>query len=212
MEERGWTRVARGLVSIVVLACAVMGTAQNCMADLQDSLVKYRATKIDPKGLERIRRYDHLIRYFCSFSYIVPNRKVDPDFIRALILAESSGIARAKSAKNALGLGQILYPTGVLAAKELAAMDLDFSYVKKKRLARLAPKDLYDPAVNILLTCYLIAKYNVKFAGRLDLVVSAWNAGENTPSLKKGNHAPYAETEDLIGKVNGYFLYLRKND
>lgn len=53
-----------------------------------------------------------------------------------------------------------------------------------------------------------MAKYNYKFDGKLELVVSAWNAGENIPSLSRGRHAPYLETENLIGKINAYYLYL----
>jgi soluble lytic murein transglycosylase-like protein len=80
--------------------------------------------------------------------------------------------------------------------------------VPKSQLKDISRKDLFDPAVNILLTCYLLAKYNYMFDGRLELVLSAWNAGENTDSLVAGKHAPYIETKDLIGKVNGYYLYL----
>ena len=75
----------------------------------------------------------------------------------------------------------------------------------------MSQNDLFDPAINILLTCYLVAKYNYKFDGKLDLVVSAWNAGENTDSLNYGLHAPYQETENLIGKINAYYIYLLKN-
>ncbi len=75
-------------------------------------------------------------------------------------------------------------------------------------LKNFKEEDLFDPATNILLTCYLISKYNFRYDGKLDLVISAWNAGENIDSLKVGKPAPYSETHNLIGKVNGYYLYL----
>jgi soluble lytic murein transglycosylase-like protein len=78
-------------------------------------------------------------------------------------------------------------------------------------LKNLQPDDLFDPAVNILLACYLISRYNHRFKGRLDLVITAWNAGENTNSLSQGRHAPYQETENLIGKVNAYYVYLLRH-
>jgi len=62
--------------------------------------------------------------------------------------------------------------------------------------------------MNILLTCYLISKYNYKFKGKLELVLTAWNAGENQKELAKGRVAPYLETQDLIGKVNSYYIDL----
>lgn len=158
--------------------------------------------------LERIEQYNYLIDYFTSFSYFKPRYKVSGDFIRALILAESGGNQHAVSSKNAYGLGQIILTTGRMAAKELSTSDTLFRYIDRETLNNLQREDLFDPAINILLTCYLIAKYNHKFDGRLDLVVSAWNAGENTRSLSQGQHAPYSETKELIGRVNGYYLYL----
>lgn len=180
-------------------------------ASLHQSVTKYRGSEVNQKSIERLHEFDHLIRYFSGFSYFVPNHKVSADFVRALILAESSANPRAVSNKNALGLGQILLTTGQEAGRVLANSSVKFRYVKKSTLRNLKRRDLFDPAVNILITCYLIAKYNAKFDGKLDLVVSAWNAGENTKSLKKGKHAPYRETEDLIGKVNAYYVYLLRH-
>ena len=180
-------------------------------AGLHSSVTKYQNSEVKEISIERLKKYDHLIRYFSDFSYFKPNHKVSADFVRALILAESSGNPRAVSNKNALGLGQILVTTGQEAALVLAKSKTQFRYVNKKTLRNLKRADLFDPAVNILITCYLIAKYNHRFDGKLDLVVSAWNAGENTSSLKNGKHAPYRETEDLIGKVNAYYVYLLKN-
>ena len=195
-------------IIILVLLCFF---SVNGFASLHGSVTKYRNSEVSQTGIHRLKQYDHLIRYFSNFSYFVPNHKVSADFVRALILAESSGNSRAVSNKNALGLGQILITTGQEAAQVLANSKTKFRYVKKQRLQNLKRSDLFDPAINILITCYLIAKYNAKFDGKLDLVVSAWNAGENTKSLKNGKHAPYRETEDLIGKVNAYYVYLLRN-
>lgn len=178
---------------------------------LHNSIKKYEDNRISHAQLEKISRYDHLIRYFTGFSYFLPGNKISPDFIRALILAESGASHDAVSIDNALGLGQILLSTGRSAAAQLAQSKVHFRYVAKERLRNLRQEDLFDPAINILLTVYLVAKYNYKFDGKLELVVSAWNAGENTESLSHGRHAPYQETENLIGKINGYYVYLLKH-
>jgi soluble lytic murein transglycosylase-like protein len=180
-------------------------------SSLHTSINKYKNNHINHYQLQKISRYDHLIRYFTGFSYFIPKNKISPDFIRALILAESGASADAVSSENALGLGQILLSTGKDAAAQLAQSKVHFRYVSKERLRNLRAEDLFDPAINILLTCYLIAKYNYKFDGKLELVVSAWNAGENTKSLSYGKHAPYQETENLIGKINAYYVYLLKH-
>lgn len=197
------------LALVVVLAFQIM--TASALASLYGSVSKYKNSEVSKVSIQRLKQYDYLIRYFCSFDYFKPNHKVSADFVRALILAESSANHLAVSNKNALGLGQILITTGQETAIKLFKSKTHFRYVSKQTLQHLTREDLLDPAVNILITCYLIAKYNAKFAGKLDLVVSAWNAGENTKSLKNGKHAPYKETEDLIGKVNAYYVYLLRN-
>jgi soluble lytic murein transglycosylase-like protein len=178
---------------------------------LRASVERFSDSEVSSKNLEKLTAYDDYISYFSGISYFQRRHKVSPDFVRALILAESGANPMAISEKNARGLGQILYPTGVQAGKELSSSFPPFRHVSHRTLSNLREQDLFDPAVNILLTCYLIAKYNYMYSGRLDLVVSAWNAGEYTESLKIGRHAPYKETEELIGKINAYYLYLLKN-
>lgn len=195
------------LLIVVVLLPAANASGGN----LYSSVSKYQDSSVHRKSIEKLIRYDHLITYFSGFGYFHPKHRVSPDFIRALILAESNANPKAVSSKNALGLAQILFTTGQQAARELAGSHPPFRYVPQEKLQNLQEDDLFDPAVNILITCYLVAKYNFKFDGRLDLVVSAWNAGEYTKSLSRKSHAPYPETEDLIGKVNAYYVYLLNN-
>ena len=171
---------------------------------------KYNNVEISRQELENLDDYQELIEYFCDFAFFEPRHKVNPDFIRALILAESAVNPKAVSHKNARGLGQILPETGRIAARELYDRQTDFAYVSRAKLKNIEPADLHDPAMNILLTCYLISKYNYHYDGQLQLVVSAWNAGVNAID---GNQPPdYRETLDLIGKINGYFKYLLKQN
>ncbi len=179
-------------------------------ASLAHYVNKYKMIKISREQEKRLARYNYLINYFCKFSYFQPHHKVNPDFVRALILAESNGDPAARSNKDARGLTQITYATGKQAAMALAWKPVYFRYVSKKTLQNLRPADLYNPAVNILLACYLIAKYNYQYQGKLDLVVSAWNAGEY--SVVGDRPAQYKETLNHIGKVNGYFIYLLKKN
>ncbi len=196
--------------TFLLLILFSFSVATKSYGSLQNSVVKFQHIKIIRQDIEKLAQFDEYIRYFSDFSYFLPKHKVSADFVRALILAESGANPQAVSEKNARGLGQILFPTGSQAGKELAKSLTSFRHVSKHTLNSLREEDLFDPAINILLTCYLIAKYNYKFEGRLDLVVSAWNAGENTESLNIGQHAPYRETEDLIGKINAYYIYLLK--
>lgn len=171
-------------------------------------LRKYLRVELSGSQRATISTHEQLIGYFTSLSYFRPGYKVNPDFVRALMLAESGGDQFAVSPKNALGLCQLLYPTARDAARELLATGIRVRFVSERRLRGLQPIDLFDPAVNILLTCYLIAKYNHAYNGRLDLVVAAWNAGQG--SILNGRPPKYPETLELIGKVNGYLLAFRK--
>jgi len=203
--------VQRVVFQGIIISIILLYFTGNAFCSLHGSVTKYKDSEVSQTSIQKLKQYDHLVRYFSGFSYFVPDHKVSADFVRALILAESSANHLAVSSKNALGLGQILVTTGQEAAQVLSQSNTQFRYVSKNTLRNFKRKDLFDPAVNILITCYLISKYNAKFEGKLDLVVSAWNAGENTKSLKNGKHAPYRETEDLIGKVNAYYVYLLRN-
>jgi len=191
-----------------ICACTVLFAPVSGHSELTNSVNKYKNVNLSSERLNKIGRYNGLIEYFAGFTFFQPRHKVSPDFIRALILAESDANPRAISRKNAIGLGQIIASTGIEAGVELSKGTVDFRNVSRVRLSKLDEQDLFDPEVNILLTCYLIAKYNYKFNGQLALVLSAWNAGENIKELKQGQYAPYQETHELIGKVNGYYLCL----
>lgn len=185
-----------------------LGVPPSHASSLKNSINKYKDSGVTSQTLKSLAPYNKLINYYSQFTFFRANHKVSPDFIRALIIAESSVNPRAVSSKGAMGLGQIMYTTGKEAAKELSQSKYKFSYINHKKLAHLQEEDLFDPAVNILLTCYLISKYNYKFDGKLELVLSAWNAGENHKELRDGQHVPYKETVNLIGKINGYYIDL----
>ncbi len=190
------------LVILIVWAVSVEGNAA-------DSVVKDERLDVTQLQLDRITEYNQLIEYFCSLPYLPNGIEIHPDFIRALILAESNGDYSAISSRNARGLTQIVYTTGKSAAERLIRnhhINVDrLEYVDTSRLEQLTSYDLHDPAINILLACSLISRYNHDYNGQLDLVVAAWNAGPG--SIVDGRSPQYTETVHLIGKVNGLFRY-----
>ena len=190
---------------------SIISVPAICCAEVIEFVEKYHNIEVNPHDLQKIKKYEHLITYFTGFAYFKPHHLVSPEFIKELILAESSANPEAQSSKDARGLGQLTYATAREAASRLIQTGVNFKYIDEDRLRNLRPGDLYDPAINILLSSFLIAKYNYKFNGRIELVLTAWNAGENTDSLKNNAPAGYIETENLIGKVNGYYLYFINN-
>lgn len=202
----------RLITRAVFLAIVITGIscAKIPAASLDHFVQKYKNIEVPSQRLKDLENYQEIIQYFCDFAFFQPRHKVNPDFIRALILAESEVDPKAISHKNARGLGQILPETGRIAGRELYGRNTDFNYIERSKLKDITPADLHDPAINILLTCYLISKYNYQYDGKLQLVVSAWNAGEN--AINNNEPPDYRETLDLIGKINGYFKYLLRRE
>ena len=164
---------------------------------------------LEPTREQRIRLY-HLepyIRYFTALEYGEDRTRVPASYIRALILSESSADRFALSHAGARGLTQILPATGRMASGRLSVEDFDFRYIDERRLHDLDPDMLYDPAVNILIACYLNARYSARWSGRPDLMAAAWNAGPGAV-LKHGNRLPpYAETQAFVQRVLAYKAY-----
>ena len=204
-----WKYLARRFAWIAFLI--IMVNVSHASGSLEKYVDQYRDAEVPLSLQKKFRPHSRLIRYFTSLAYLKPRHVVDVDFLKALIIAESGVDPMARSVKDARGLTQLTYPTALSAAEELVATGYKFRHVKHEQLRNLTPDDLYDPAINLLIACYLLAKYNLKYEGRLDLVVAAWNAGEH--SIKNSSPPRYRETLDLIGKVNGYYLsLLRQNN
>jgi soluble lytic murein transglycosylase len=203
--------------SLILHLCnTVPGLAQfNASANLLasrsfglDDYLRKMAHEVPSNAVKRrVFQYNHLIEYFTSFEYTRAGVRVSPNFIRALISAESAGNPHAVSNKNAVGLTQITYETGRAAARELYSFNFDFQHVDENRLRDLTYEDLFDPAINILICTYLIDKYNRDFGDNLASTVSAWNAGPATVAMFKTGYAPYDETMTLIARVNYYYLH-----
>jgi soluble lytic murein transglycosylase-like protein len=156
--------------------------------------------------LQRLHNLEPYIRYFSSLTY--DGARVSPDYIRALILTESGGDRWAKSNKGARGLTQIIPSTGHHAAKGLLEVGYDFLYVDESALEAFEAGDLFDPAINILMACYLSATYHAKYEGSTELVVSAWNAGPGAVRRYGNKPPPYPETQAMITRLTGYISFL----
>jgi soluble lytic murein transglycosylase-like protein len=176
---------------------------------LQDYLERH-SHEVPPRStVQRVKKYDDMILYFSSLSFSRPGVKVNPNFLRALMSAESAGDPYAVSNKNAIGLTQITPETGKIAARALYEMNYDFKFVDEEKLADLQPSDLFDPAINLLICTYLMDKYNQAYGDNLALTVSAWNAGPGAVRQYRG-YPPYDETLTLIARVNYYYLHYQK--
>ena len=162
-----------------------------------------------PAVQQRLTRYDPLIEYFTGLSFTRPGITVNTSFVRALVSAESAAEPTAVSSKGAVGLMQIMPATARPAAKALFATGYDFRYVDERQLENVTAEDLKTPAINLLIGCYLLDRYNQRFGNDLAKTVSAWNAGPQAVDRHRGA-PPYRETLELIGRVNAYYVFYNR--
>ncbi len=200
----GTTAVAAFAVAVALLASGVTATEASVSTTRQHVIQPTTAQ------LARLGRYERYIEYFAGLAYGPQQSRVSADYIRALILTESSAQRYAVSHKGARGLTQIMPDTGRMAARELAASGIDFRYVDERKLAAYHPDVLFDPAVNILIACYLGALYHTDYHGRIDLAAAAWNAGPQAVARYGNRMPPFRETHGMIHRLVGYLTYFSR--
>jgi soluble lytic murein transglycosylase len=87
------------------------------------------------------------------------------EWIRSLMRQESSFRPDAKSSSNALGVMQLIPPTGNEVAKDLKVKNFTI------------PESLLDPDINIKLGTAYLARMIRAFGGNVPLGLAAYNAG-----------------------------------
>jgi len=112
---------------------------------------------------------------------------VDPLLLASIIREESRFDENALSAASARGLTQFVQPTARRIALRIG-------------IRRLAPQDLYRPAVAIPLGAAYLQELFERFAGRPEMVVAAYNAGEPQAQLWS-RYCFSSEPEEYITKV-----------
>jgi len=104
---------------------------------------------------------------------------VHPALIRAVIVVESGFNPNAVSKRGAIGLMQLLPETA----------------------RRYGVSDIYDPAENIKAGAHYLSDLMVRFGSRMDLVLAAYNAGENAVDRYGGRIPPFKETQAYVPNV-----------
>jgi soluble lytic murein transglycosylase-like protein len=202
----GW-----GLIGMLIASTVLISDARAQRMDQRVRVYVDRMAREVPSATmqRRVARYEPLIRYFTGLSYTQPGVTVSTPFVRALVAAESAGDATAVSHKGAIGLMQIMPATARPAARALYETGYDFRYIDEARLRSITEEDLKTPAINLLIGCYLLDRYNGQFGNDLAKTVSAWNAGPRSVDRYDGA-PPYRETLELIGRVNAYYVFFNR--
>ena len=112
---------------------------------------------------------------------------VDPLLIKAVIKTESNFDPYAVSNKGACGLMQLIPETA----------------------ARFGVSDVYDPKANIYGGTQYLSWLMAYFQGDLELVLAAYNAGENAVEKYNRQIPPYKETINYVKKVFKFLDYYK---
>jgi soluble lytic murein transglycosylase-like protein len=131
---------------------------------------------------QRLGQYDNYIRQ-ASHAF-----DLNPNLIRAVIAAESSGNARALSSKSAKGVMQLIDSTATA----------------------MGVKDVWNPKDNILGGSKYLKQLLDQFDGDVKLAVASYNAGPGAVE-KHGGVPPYSETKKYVERVMNYLQLLDQN-
>jgi soluble lytic murein transglycosylase-like protein len=199
MRNRTFERRTASIIAVLSVCAVVVAWAPGAGA-----LERWRPSEQQLKRLESLEPY---VRYFTSLTYGA-NASISRKYIRALILAESGGDSLALSPYGARGVTQILPSTARSVLDQLAQTERDFEYIDERVFTRFEPDDLHNPALNILIACYLNATYRSMYDDRTDLVIAAWNAGPGAVARYGNRPPPFPETRDLIARLEYTIDYL----
>jgi len=113
---------------------------------------------------------------------------VDASLVHAVISAESGYNQYAVSKRGAMGLMQLMPDTA----------------------RRYGVQNMLDPVENVHGGVRYLRDLLAMFKGRLDLVIAAYNAGENAVVRYGNTIPPYAETRHYVPKVLGFYRNFQK--
>lgn len=117
--------------------------------------------------------YDPVIRQ------VAASQQVPAELIHAIIRAESNYDSFALSEKGAMGLMQLMPETA----------------------EQYGVRNVFDPAQNIAGGAKYLLDLMKLYNGRTDLVLAAYNAGQEAVRKYGGRIPPYQETRDYISRV-----------
>src|SRR6476661_7285610 len=124
-------------------------------------------------GTRRVTEFDDLIAEHAT------RHSLQPDFVRAVIQAESAFNPRARSPKGAMGLMQLMPSTA----------------------AEYQVANAYDPAENIRAGVAYLKSLLTRFDNDVSLALAAYNAGPGAVEKYGRTVPPYKETRNYVARI-----------
>lgn len=140
-------------------------------------------SRIDIAGMKQNReRYSPLIEQVARYEGVYPG------LLHAVVRAESAYDPRALSRKGAQGLMQLMPPTA----------------------RRFGVRDSWDPEQNLAGGARYLKSLMEMFDDNLELVLAAYNAGENAVRKYGNQIPPFPETRKYVKKVVSFYQKNRR--
>jgi len=133
------------------------------------------AYRTDKPASAKAAAYDDLITQHAN------EHSLSPDFVRAVIQAESAFNPYARSPKGAMGLMQLMPETAAVYHVTNA----------------------YDPAQNIRAGVAYLKSLMTRFGNDVSLALAAYNAGPGAVEKYGNKVPPYKETRNYVARIKG---------
>jgi len=133
-----------------------------------------------PNVEKRIDSFESIIQQAAA------HHGVDSSLVKAVIAAESGGVAGVRSDKDAKGLMQLIDSTATA----------------------MGVRNVWDPAQNINGGTRYLSSLLAKFGGNVEQAVASYNAGPAAVE-KYGGVPPYRETRAYVERVMNYLQYFQ---
>lgn len=151
-----------------------------------------------PQGrlFERVNDHPNLTRYDALIAQVALESGVDASLIKSVIAVESAYEPLAVSQKGAVGLMQVLPATGERFG------------LRNDRNSSIEQK-LSDPAINLRIGARYLSELRKMFDDDLDLVLAAYNAGENAVKRFRNSIPPFPETRAYVKMVRAFYQFFK---
>jgi soluble lytic murein transglycosylase-like protein len=189
MDQFGDTKLVRasGLPSLAAMKTLLMSSLLLSLALSGQAHVRSRSNSDISAALSRAVRYHRAIRAAAM------RNSVDPRLLWTIGYLESRFQPGVISPKGARGMMQFIPATG-------------------RRYGLLTPRDLHDPVQSIDAAARYLKDLNKMFAGRIDLVLAGYNAGENGVINSRYRVPPYRETRSYVARGLSVFKRISEAD
>lgn len=159
--------------------------------DARETYVAPDAALMKTRLFQRLVNHPNIAKYEPAIRAAALRHGLDPQLVKALIAVESGFEPTAVSEKGAIGLMQIIPATGERYG------------VKADRKKSVEAK-LLDPVLNLEIGTRYLSDLRKMFVDRPELVLAAYNAGENAVIRNRNSIPPYPETVAYVKLVDQF--------